>query len=85
MGNSPQRSPRYRSEILGNAFTRLSDADLQLWLKVTRAIHHGLKCSTAPRELGMLPTSLKARGAGLQLHALVSTLLRRHPLALHAW
>lgn len=41
--------------------------DLLLRLKMTRAIHHVVKCSTAPREVGMLPTILKARAAGFQL------------------
>ena len=34
---------------------------------MTRAIYHVVKCSTDPREVGMLPASLKARDAGLQL------------------
>lgn len=60
--------------ILKERFYRLSNikegcrwTDLLLRLNMTRAIHHVLKCSTAPREVGVLPASLKARGAGLQL------------------
>lgn len=59
-----KRMPFYLlSDIKGSCWW----TDLLLRLKMTRAIHHVLKCSTAPREVGMLPASLKARDAGLQL------------------